>query len=129
MCVLSENNGQIWVKLDAGTEEYHAQVNRSRFTLQHVIENIRSAADILPVCIQSLFMRIKGQGPSEEEISVYVDRLKSLLASGAMIEQVQIYTVARTPAEAFVTPLEKDSLERLATRVRENTGLLVNVFH
>ncbi|MFQ5430828.1 MAG: hypothetical protein ACE5E1_11015 [Phycisphaerae bacterium] len=66
--LLDENNGEIWAKLDAGTEAYFQQVNRPNFPLSHVLANILAAARERPIVIQSLWMRVHGEPPPETEL-------------------------------------------------------------
>ena len=57
---LDGHNGQLWVKLDAGTEEYYRRINRPSHPLQHVLDDILAAARQRPIVIQSLFLRVDG---------------------------------------------------------------------
>jgi hypothetical protein len=94
-------------------------VNRPRgATLEHVLQNILGAARIRPIVIQSLFLRLHGEAPTEEEIAAYVDRLRWIGEGGGRISLVQLYTVARRPAETYAEPLTLDELEQIAARVR-----------
>jgi hypothetical protein len=115
---LDEHHGEIWAKLDGGTEAYYRLVERTSIPLSRVLENIAAAGRERPLVIQSLFMRIDGQPPAEAEISAYVDRLRELVAAGCQIKLVQIYTVARRVAEVSVTPLEDSGIDQIAERVR-----------
>jgi wyosine [tRNA(Phe)-imidazoG37] synthetase (radical SAM superfamily) len=121
------NNGEIWAKLDAGTEAYFQQVARSHVSWQHILQNLCCAAMSRPIVIQSLWMRIKDQPPPTEEVEAYGDRLNAITAAGGQIKLVQIHTVARTPAECWVRPLENAEVDALAERVRRRTGLEVTV--
>jgi wyosine [tRNA(Phe)-imidazoG37] synthetase (radical SAM superfamily) len=127
LALLDQNNGEIWAKLDAGTEEYYRRVNRPNFPLQHVLDNILATARVRPIVVQSLFMRIAGDPPPPAEIAAYVARLRWLLDNGARISLVQVYTVARRTAESYVTPLSADELEQIAVAVR-SLGVKVAVF-
>jgi wyosine [tRNA(Phe)-imidazoG37] synthetase (radical SAM superfamily) len=49
LALLDQHNGEIWAKLDAGTEDYFRQVARSRNSLQQVLDSIRAAAQVRPV--------------------------------------------------------------------------------
>ncbi|MGD8450614.1 MAG: radical SAM protein [Phycisphaerae bacterium] len=122
LAFLDDHNGEIWAKLDAGTEAYQQRINRSRHTLTHVLENIQTVARARPIVIQSLFLRLDGEPPAPTEIAAYVDHLRAIVAAGGKISLVQIYTVARKPAVDTVTPLTADELEAIATDVR-NLGL------
>ncbi len=128
LTTLDRSNGVIWAKLDAGTEEYFRVVNRPNFPLAHVLENIIQTAKVRPIVIQSLFMRIDGHPPSRSEIVAYADRLNGLVRAGAKIEGVQIYTVARPPAERLVTPLDAAEIEEIVTLVRDSTSLPIDYF-
>ena len=116
--LLDESNGEIWAKLDAGTPEYFAKVNRSRFELDHVLANILATAKVRPIVIQSLFMRIAGEAPPPGEVTAYLERLRGLLKAGAQLKGVQVYTVARKPPTTTVEPLPAAELEEIAARVR-----------
>ena len=105
LAVLDANNGEIWAKLDAGTEEYFRTVDRPNVPLQTVLDGILDAARARPIVIQSLFMRVDGAPPPAAEIEAYIDRLNGILAAGGRLKAVQVYTIARQPAERFVAPL------------------------
>jgi wyosine [tRNA(Phe)-imidazoG37] synthetase (radical SAM superfamily) len=120
---MDRNHGEIWAKLDAGTEDYYRLVNRPNYPLPHVIQNITAAARVRPVVIQSLFMRIDGVGPSVGEVSAYVERLGDIRAAGGKIKLVQIYTVARRPAQPNVTPLTEAEVDSIVERVRSEARL------
>jgi wyosine [tRNA(Phe)-imidazoG37] synthetase (radical SAM superfamily) len=127
--ILDANQGEIWAKLDAGTAAYYDRINRTPFNLSHILQNITHAAIERPLVVQSLFMRLDGQAPPPSEWSAYCDRLQEILAAGGGLKLIQIYTVARPPAESYVSPLSDEELDQLADFVRERTGLRVAAFH
>lgn len=127
--ILDANQGEIWAKLDAGTAAYFDRINRTPFSFAHILQNITHAAIERPLVIQSLVMRIEGQAPPPSEWSAYCDRLQEILAAGGNLKLIQIYTVARPPAESYVTPLSDEELDQLADFVRARTGLHVTAFH
>ena len=128
LVILDQNNGEIWAKLDAGSEGYFRQVARTAVPLERIVRNIQQAARRRPLVIQSLFMRIAGQGPSLEEQAAYCQRLQEIVRGGGQIKLVQIYTIARPPAEPIVSALPPEELQAIAARVRQTTGLPVAVF-
>jgi wyosine [tRNA(Phe)-imidazoG37] synthetase (radical SAM superfamily) len=128
LAIMDQNAGEIWAKLDAGTQAYYELVNRPNYPLSHVIENIISAARVRPVRIQSLFMKIAGEAPSADEIAAFVGRLKEIIDAGGAVKEVQVYTVARPPAEQYVTPLPDATLEAIAERVRAEAGLVATAY-
>jgi pyruvate-formate lyase-activating enzyme len=64
--ILDANNGEIWAKLDAGSEEYFQAVNRPcpGLSLDKIVLDIASIARGRPVVIQTLFFRMSDEGPS-----------------------------------------------------------------
>jgi len=119
LAFLDQHNGQIWAKLDAGTEAYFKRVNRPSHSLQHVLDNIAAASRTRPIIIQSLFIKLDGNPPPPEELDAYVERLRWLGDQGGRIELVQVYTIARRPAERCVSALSPMELEAIAIRVRQ----------
>ncbi len=76
-----------------------------------------------PLVIQALFMRIHGQPPSPAEQAAFCDRLNEITAAGGRLKLVQVYTVARRPAEDFVAPLTDAEVDALVELVRRRTGI------
>jgi len=126
--ILADNGGEIWAKLDAGTESAYRRVARSAVPFSRILENLQQAARIWPLVIQSLFMRIRGVSPPLVEIRAYCERLVEVLERGGRINLVQIYTVARRPAESWVEPLSASEIDALAAEVRRRTGLPVSAY-
>ena len=129
LAVLDANRGEIWGKLDAGTEAYYQQIDRTRVPLSRVLENLIAAARVRPIVIQSLFMRLHDCPPPLAEQIAYCDRLGEIVAAGGQIKLVQIHTVARQPAESWVTPLADAEVDALVALVRSRTGLPVRGFY
>jgi wyosine [tRNA(Phe)-imidazoG37] synthetase (radical SAM superfamily) len=117
LAFLDQHKGEIWAKLDAGTEAYYRQVERTSIPLEQVLANILDAGRTRPIVIQSLFMTLHGKGPDDAEISAYVGRLKDLAAAGCRIKLVQVYTVARWTTEPFVGALPKTELDNITAAV------------
>jgi wyosine [tRNA(Phe)-imidazoG37] synthetase (radical SAM superfamily) len=127
--VFDANNGEIWGKLDAGTEDYYQRVDRTEVKLAEVMENLIVTARKRPIVIQSLFMRLDGEAPLSAEQEAYCDRLNEIVAAGGQIKHVQVHTIARPPAESFATPLENVEVDALAELVRRRTGLPVEGYY
>jgi hypothetical protein len=79
--------------------------------------------------IQSLFMRIHGQPPSAKEQVAFCDRLSEITSAGGQLKLVQIYTIARRPAENIVAPLTDAEVDALVNLVQRRTGLPVEPFY
>jgi wyosine [tRNA(Phe)-imidazoG37] synthetase (radical SAM superfamily) len=127
--ILDANHGEIWAKLEAGTAEYFQLVDRTPIPFQQILDNITAAARVRPLVIQSLFMRVAGEAPPPEELAAFCDRLNEITAAGGQLKLVQIYTVARRPAESFVTPLADTEVDAIVRLVEERTGLAAAAFY
>ncbi|MEN1678101.1 MAG: radical SAM protein [Planctomycetota bacterium] len=129
LAVLDQNNGEVWAKLDAGTEAYYHTIERTKIPFRQVLQNITAAAQVRPIVIQSLFMRVAGEPPTPAEIEAFCDRLNETTTAGGRIKLVQVYTVARKPAESIVTPLSDEEVDAITARVRERAGLEAAAFY
>jgi wyosine [tRNA(Phe)-imidazoG37] synthetase (radical SAM superfamily) len=129
LAILDENNGEIWAKLEAGTDEYYHLIERTKIPFPQILDNIAAAARIRPLVIQSLFMRVNGEPPSQQELEAFCDRLNEIATAGGHLKLVQIYTVARRPAESFVTPLTDAEVDAIVDLVKARTGLQSQAFY
>ena len=114
--LLDSGNGEIWAKLDAGTEEYFQRVNRPApgLSLKKIVDDLAVVARGRPIVIQTLFARLDGHAPPPAEINAYIARLSHILDSGGAIKLLQVHTIARPPAESVVTALSNAELDALA---------------
>jgi wyosine [tRNA(Phe)-imidazoG37] synthetase (radical SAM superfamily) len=129
LAILDANNGEIWAKLEAGTPEYFQLVDRTPIPFRQIVDNITSAAKVRPLVIQSLFMRVAGEAPPPEELAAFCDRLNEITSAGGKLSLVQVYTVARRPAESYVAPLSNDEVDAIVRMVQERTGLAAAAFY
>ena len=124
--------GVIWAKLDAGTESWFQRVDGTRIPFDKVLRNIEWAAQQKPLVIQAMFHKFDEEGPSEEEIEAWCGRILSILNRQGEISLVQIYSVARTPAEESVKPLSREELvkiqDRLNAALHDDSSVLVSVY-
>jgi wyosine [tRNA(Phe)-imidazoG37] synthetase (radical SAM superfamily) len=127
--ILDANNGEIWAKLDAGTDAYYRQVDRSAVAWPRILENLKNTARKRPIVIQTLFLRIHGQPPSGEELSAYLDQLREICSDGGRIKLVQVHTLARPPAETYAEPLTNAEVDRIVETIREETELPVAAYY
>jgi wyosine [tRNA(Phe)-imidazoG37] synthetase (radical SAM superfamily) len=122
LAFLDAHHGEIWAKLDAGTEAYYDLVDRSPVPFRRVLENVQWCCLTRPTVIQTLFMKVHGAPPPREEIEAYGDRLAEVAAVGGRIKLVQLYTVARQTTETYATPLTAGELQSIAHLVAGKMG-------
>ena len=129
--ILDDNNGEIWAKLDAGTEERFRRINRPhpQMTLQRIVDNILTVALGREVVIQTLLFRLDGDIPPADEIDAYCGRLRGIIGNGGQVRLVQLHTIARSPAEACAAALSDAELNAIAEQVRASVpGVAVDTY-
>ena len=127
--VLDANGGEIWAKLDAGTEAFYRVVNRSAVPWRRILDKLLDAARTRPIVVQSLWTQIWGEPPPTAELETYCDRLRDIVSGGGRIKLVQVHTIARRPAETWATAISDAELDAIAELVRRRTGLSTATFH
>ncbi len=128
LAIMDEHNGEVWAKLDAGTEAYYQQINRSHIFFERILKNVTATAQVRPVVIQSLFLKLHGAIMPAAEVAAYCGRLKDILAAGGNIREVHAYTLARPTTESYASRLTSEELDQLAASIRAQTGLNVAAF-
>ncbi|MGB0639940.1 MAG: radical SAM protein [Myxococcota bacterium] len=124
---LHQAGGEVWAKLDAGTEAWFHRVDGTTMSFQLILDNLSMAAQQYGVVVQSMFHTFDGVGPTDSEIEAWADRLSAVLDDGGTIRHVQVYSVARRPADASIGALELERLEFIADHARR-LGLDVAVY-
>lgn len=126
---LMENNGEIWAKLDAGTEDHYRRISRSGVAFGKVLENILETAKKWPITLQTLFLEWEGEAPSDCELEAYSAHISRFLKEGAKLQGLHLYTVARPTPELHANALPALQLEGIAQQLRSRfPGLAVEVF-
>jgi hypothetical protein len=127
-------------------------VNISRVSLDRIEANLIALGKVHPFKIQSFFCSVlPGANPSppaplppafagagsgegrnavgwdDAEVAAWLARLARIRASGARILEVQLYTLARRPAESFVQPVDAVFLDSMRQCV-EALGIPAKVY-
>ncbi len=127
VATMLSGKGEIWAKLDAGTEAWYQKVNVSRIPLDRVEANLAGLGHEHSFKIQSFFCRIEGRGWDNAETTAYLERLRRLRKGGARILEVQLYTLARRPSDARVAAMDSTFLENVRQEV-EALGIPARVY-
>ena len=127
---MMSHNGEIWAKLDAGTESYYQLVNRTRVPFEKVLGNLAETAKLYPLIVQTMLMKVMGQPMPAAEFDAYIDRLDDIKRNGGDLIGVQLYSVARDTAEEYVGPVSDEQLNEYAQKLRERIAdIEVDVFY
>lgn len=125
----SELGGQVWFKLDSGSEEGIRRVNNVNLSLSHVRRNLELCARLCPTWVQTCLFEFDGQAPDEGEQDAYLSFLSSLRQDGIAIEGVLIYGLDRPssqPEGSRLKALPVFWLQAFGQRV-EGLGLVAKI--
>lgn len=126
--LLHGHGGVLWAKLDAGTDQHFRRMNRCAISFGKTLANITLAAKRWRVLIQSMWLRCEDRDPDPAEVEAFADRLNEIVQAGGMLQAVQIYTLARPPAENYVSGVPEPLLRRIGDTIASRTRLPVEVF-
>ncbi len=125
---LLARNGQVWAKLDAGTESWFQRINVSRVPLDRIEANLIALGKLHSLTIQSFFCKLDGAPPDDAELDAYIGRLRRVRDGVLGIDEVQLYSLARAPADSACTPVSSDFLTGLRSRVSGELSLTAKVY-
>jgi histidinol dehydrogenase len=109
---------EVWAKLDGGSQAMHRILSGSEFDYGSIVDAIADVAFHVPVKLQTMVCRDDRSGQTLFDPDGYLATLRALAQKGAQISAVQLYTVARPPAEPWIAGLDDAELRLIAGRVR-----------
>ncbi len=127
LAALDRCGGEVWFKVDAGTADGIARINGVTLKPAQVIRNLRRCAEICPTWVQTCVFLLDGAGPSDAEISAYLDLLEAVGIPS--IRGVLLYGIARPslqPEAPRLARLSPASIEAVAEKIK-TAGLTVRV--
>jgi wyosine [tRNA(Phe)-imidazoG37] synthetase (radical SAM superfamily) len=125
-------SGEIWGKLDAGTDEWLNFINRpqKKINMELIENNLKFAVSKYPLRIQTMFCEAKGKIPSEAEIESYAGVVQRIYQTKPEnLLSIQLYSVIRQTSENSVKPLSREFLENVKNVLQTKiSSLSVEVF-
>lgn len=125
---LFTRSDEIWVKLDAGTQEAMDRINRATVPLDRILHNIRNLGRQRPLVIQCMFVEVDGLPPERGDLCELARRLNELKDAGTQVSLVQVYSATRSPHSRRCRHLSLRVLSEIANFLHQSTGLRVEVF-
>lgn len=126
---LTSENGEIWCKLDGGSEQDYLTMNRSQVPYSTILDNLAFASCHWPVKLQTMLLRLKGQAPDKRWIDNYCATVRHILSAGGTFHSIQLYTVARVPVEGCCAALDDSEMDTYAELIARETSLPTEVFY
>lgn len=111
-----------YMKLDAGSDELFRMISRPRGR-EKFDDMVNGLALLKDIVIQSLFVRGTYANDRPEQIAAWINTIERIRPS-----EVQVYTIARRPADRAVEELNPEALKQIAAECAAKTGIRVEVY-
>lgn len=126
---LTEKRGEIWTKLDAGSENWFHKISDSHCSLDQIQKNIEMTIADFPIRIQTMICKVDEITPSENEIDLYCRRVESIYkCRPENLFEVQLYGLIRHPNTKRVSPLPSSFLEEIADKLSKIIPVKIGVY-
>jgi wyosine [tRNA(Phe)-imidazoG37] synthetase (radical SAM superfamily) len=123
--ILKKNNGEIWAKLDGADAETYSFISRSRVPLEQIVHNLLVCVQNYPTRIQSFVSQNRLQSfqkqMGSQKDSLYLQALINLesMQSNQNLKEIQLYSLARPPAEDYCQGVSKKILEQIRDNLQQ----------
>ncbi len=95
LSTMSSINGEVWFKLDSGTDAGLNTINNAGISIERVKENLKIVSGLCPTWLQTCVFKLDGKLPSKNERKSYLQFLSCLKKEGIRINGVLLYGLAR----------------------------------
>ncbi len=110
------------MKLDAGDKKMFKKINRANKNIDY--DNlVLSLADLAPITLQTLFVEGSVNNTTKKQVALLSETYKKIKP-----ENIQIYSLDRTPADEKLKKVSTTKLFDLKKQVMEATSIPVDVF-
>jgi len=100
LSTMSSINGEVWFKLDSGTDAGLKTINNAGISIEHVKENLKIVSGLCPTWLQTCVFKLDGKLPPKNERKSYLQFLSCLKKEGIRINGVLLYGLARPSMQA-----------------------------
>jgi len=123
---LARLNGEVWFKLDGGTQAGIARINDVNIKPEAHLQRLKNCVAVCPTFVQTCLFAMDGEPPSEADTVAYLGLLDQVKAD---LQGVHLYGYARPSYQVEaprISRLPHEKLEAMAERIRA-LGLIVHV--
>lgn len=124
LTIISENNGELWFKIDRANHDAINLVNQVSIDLNGVIKRLKLASSLCTTYVQSCWFRVDEIEPAAELVAEFVDLMVQLKP---YVAGVLLYSTARNPALPEGNNISQVSPEFLANLADQiaRSGIIV----
>lgn len=131
LSMMKSINGEVWFKLDSGTEDGLKNINNAGLSVERVKENLKIVSNLCPTWLQTCMFKLGGKLPAEDELKSYLQFLLWVKDEGLEIKGILLYGLARPSMQVEAPRLSAVSeiwMNEFADKIRQ-LGFQVKVNH
>lgn len=119
--------GGPWVKLDASTEQEFRRVAETKIPYEKLLESVLSYTQKIPTTLQMIHFSWE-DGTESFQTGSMIQRLNELKEKGALLSNIQLYTLSRVTKFKNLVTTSEERLEEVGGKIREATGIALGVY-
>ncbi len=105
LSMMSSINGEVWFKLDSGTDAGLKNINNAGLSIKRAKENLKVVSELCATWLQTCVFKLDGELSSKDEREKYLQFLLWLKREGININGVLLYGLARPSMQAEASRL------------------------
>lgn len=118
---------KVWAKLDGGNARFHSLLSGSFYAYEMILEGIVQFSRFRPVILQTIILVDSRSSWLLFDAEGYAMSIRHILDSGGQISAIQLYTLARAPAESWPQALADEEMRAIASKLTMLVGSLVRI--
>lgn len=118
---------KVWAKLDGGNARLHALLSGSSYAYETILAGIVRVSSLRPLILQTMILTDSRSGQILFDAGDYAMSIRNILDSGGKLEAIQLYTLARTPAEPWPRALADEEMCAIAFEVTNLIGSSIRI--
>lgn len=114
-------DGELWFKLDSGSEQGRKLINHSAQSQKQLLENLRIASQLCQTKLQTCMLGFRGTIWTAPEKQAYLQLLNEIQKQGIRIEKIMLYSLARPsyqPEAAELIKINLDEMQAFANDIK-----------
>jgi len=119
--LMAANKGEVWIKVDAVTDEGIARINGIEASAALLFKQVKCVAVVCPSWIQTCMLAWHGEEPSKDDIAAYLAFLGRLKEENVPIQGVLLYGLARPSLQSEaenISPLSSAWMKMMSSKIQ-----------
>jgi len=124
-----DHDSEVWFKLDFWDENSLKKINRTRYSFDHILNNLKQTGKQYPLVLQSCVFNWDDEDFDLQKYQTYITLLNQLITEKVKIKKVQLYTLSRIPAEIKASAWSDENMHILGETIRKQVDINLEVIY